>query len=153
MLGKGPDFLAVRRLVARSSSREPVTVSPPSAASTLRNPFIVGYASLTLLTYSLVASSGTAAYLASLLNLDGQKKGPGGFPGPSRIRSHDYIALRLLPSRLACLCCENRDSYIAFHLLSDGPLAYSISLLTRKGRVLNTQVAAYRAGGKRQIKQ
>src|SRR3990170_1469251 len=80
MLGKGPDFLAVRWLVARSDSREPVTVSPPSA-STLRNPFIVGYASLTLLTYSLVASSGTAAYLASLLNLDGQKKGPRWIPG------------------------------------------------------------------------
>ena len=42
-----------------------------------------------------------------------------------RTRSSDYIALRLLLSRLACLRYENRDSYIAFHLPSDGSLAYS----------------------------
>jgi hypothetical protein len=57
--------------------------------------------------------------------LNGQKKRPQGLIRGLRTRSSDYIALRLLLSRLACLRCENRDSYIAFHLLSDGSLAYS----------------------------
>jgi len=56
---------------------------------------------------------------------DGQKKRPQGSIRGLRTRSSDYIALRLLLSRLACLRCENRDSYIAFHLPSDGSLAYS----------------------------
>ena len=56
---------------------------------------------------------------------DGQKKRPQGSIRGLRTRSSDYIALRLLLSRLACLRCENRDSYIALHLPSDGSLAYS----------------------------
>jgi hypothetical protein len=63
--------------------------------------------------------------LAVFPTLDGQKKRPQGSIRGLRTRSCDYIALRLLLSRLACLRCENRDSYIAFHLPSDGSLAYS----------------------------
>ena len=68
-----------------------------------------------------------------------KRGGPGDQSGASGLEA--ATTSRFASFRVGSLAYfgENRDSYIAFHLLSDGPLAYSISLLTRKGRVLNSR--------------
>jgi hypothetical protein len=62
-----------------------------------------------------------------------KRRGPGDQSGASGLEA--AITSRFASFRVGSLAYfgENRDSYIAFHLLSDGSLAYSIRCLPARG--------------------